>query len=239
MAKLNELPAYMDILGNKIYENRKLSGILDDPRVAAVTGCGAQNRILKDLWHDINRNSHVLQIGLTFGNEIITVYGKVHQQGKLDIFDISDTQIDFARERYGHREMNIIKHDAVAAWDEKYDVIICYNLLHELPLKTRQKVMDNVLDGLTNGGKAIFVDYAKPKWWNPLRWPLLWYNRLYRPFAESLWQQPIENFCSNKDAFRWSHTYYNGGMYQKAVAVRKILSSDDVLKLTKLFRSIR
>ena len=238
MGKINELPPYMSILGNKVYASRKWSAVLDDPRIVGLSYFGAQNKILKDLWHDINRNSHVLQIGLTFGNEIITVYGKVHLQGKLDIFDISQTQIDFARERYGHREMEIIKYDATQVWYEKYDIIICYNLLHELPLKTRKIVMDNVLDGLTNGGKAIFVDYAKPKWWNPLRWPLLWYNRLYRPFTESLWEQPIENFCSNKDDFRWNHTYYHGGMYQKTIAVKKILSSEDIVKLTKFFRNI-
>jgi SAM-dependent methyltransferase len=130
-----------------------------------------------------------------------------------------------------------MNYNAALPWDEKYDVVICYNLLHELPLKTRQQVMDNALNSLTNGGKAIFVDYAEPELWHPLKWPLFLYNRLYHPFAESLWEKPLESFCMLKDEYRWHHTYYCGKLYQKTVAVRKILSSDDVVKLTKLFHA--
>ena len=232
---MNELPLYMKILANRIYGNKLISGILDDTRVNALTSCGAAGKIINDVLHDVTKNAHVLQIGLTFGKEISAVYEKVKKNGKLDIFDVSELQIEMAKDKYLDEDICITNYNAAMAWDEKYDVIICYNLIHELPLKTRRAVMDNVLNALTNGGKAVFVDYAKPEAWNPLKYPLLWFNRLYRPFTESLWQQPIENFCSQKDEFRWHHTYYRGHMYQKTVAVRKILSGEDVLKLTKIF----
>ena len=45
--------------------------------------------------------------------------------------------------------------------------------------------MDNVLGSLAMGGKAIFVDYAKPVWWQFLRYPLFVFNRLYRPFCDN------------------------------------------------------
>ena len=236
MSVMNELPPYMRILMNRMYSHRLLSGFLDDSRVVALNSLGVSNRIVSDVLRDITKNAHVLQIGLTFGNEISAVYERVKKQGKLDVFDVSEVQIEMAKDRYLDEDICIMNYDASLPWDEKYDVIICYNLLHELPLKTRQKVMDNVLSSLTNGGKAIFVDYAKPEWWNLAKWPLLLFNRLYRPFAESLWNEPIESFCTKKDEFRWHHTYYRGHMYQKTVAVRKILSSEDVLKLTKMFR---
>ncbi|MBP1531904.1 MAG: class I SAM-dependent methyltransferase [Alphaproteobacteria bacterium] len=235
MKVLNKLPAYMQILGNKRYSNSWLSGILDDSRVAHITSCFTSKKIMKDMLRDITKNAHVLQIGLNFGSEISTVFNKIRKKGKLDIFDVSDTQIKKASERYSYK-INIMNYNATLPWDEKYDVVICYNLLRELPLDTRKKVMDNALGCLTNGGKAIFIDYAKPEWWHPLKWPLFLYNRLFFPFAESLWEKPIESFCSRKDEFRWSHSYYQGNLYQKVVAVRKILSSDDVIKLTKLFR---
>ena len=60
--------------------------------------------------------------------------------------------------KYDKFDMTICNYNAALPWDEKYDVIICYQLLHELPLKTRRKVMDNVLDSLATGGKAVFVD---------------------------------------------------------------------------------
>uniref|UniRef100_UPI001E4ECD63 hypothetical protein n=1 Tax=Klebsiella pneumoniae TaxID=573 RepID=UPI001E4ECD63 len=68
------------------------------------------------------------------------------------------------------------------------------------------------------------------------KWPLFLFNRLYRPFAESLWLAPLESFCRQKENFRWYHTYYQGRIFQKVVAVRKILSNEDVLKLTKIFK---
>lgn len=232
---MNELPPYMKVLFNKVYGNRLISGILDDPRVVALTSCGTSSKIVNDVLHDVTKNAHVLQIGLTFGKEISAVYDKIKKHGKLDIFDVSEMQIELAKDKYLDNEICISNYNAALSWDEKYDVIICYNLIGELPFKTRRAVMDNVLSALTNGGKAVFVDCAKPEMWNPLKYPLLWFNRLYRPFAESLWEQPIESFCTKKDEFRWHHTYYRGHMYQKTVAVRKILSGEDVLKLTKIF----
>lgn len=236
MGVFNQLPPYMRILTNKLYSRRMISGVLADNRVSVLRSLGAVNKINADILHEITKNAHVLQIGLTYGKEISEVYEKVRKNGKLDIFDVSDVQIEAAKDRYLDEDICIMNYDASLAWDEKYDVVICYNLLHELPLKTRKKVMDNALSCLTNGGKAIFVDYAEPEWWNPLKWPLFLFNRLYRPFAESLWNNPLESFCGKKDEFRWHHTYYCGKMYQKVVAVRKILSSDDVVKLTKLFK---
>lgn len=233
----DQLPAYMRILSNRIYSSLMTSGVLDDNRVVTLRNLWANYKIIKDLVQDITKNAHVLQIGLTFGGEINAVYEKVCKQGKFDIFDVSRVQIKRAQSKYSHHNIKIMNHNAVMPWTEKYDVIICYNLLQDVPLKSRRKIMDNVLNGLTNGGKAIFVDCAKPAWFNPLKWPLFLFNRLYNPFAESLWNEPLENFCSHKDEFRWQHTYYWGRMHQKTVAVRKILSSDDVKKLTTLFRN--
>ena len=230
-------PAYMDILFNRIYSKPKICGILDDNRIVQLSNFFASDKIIKDLLRDIPKNAHVLQIGLTFGKEIKAVYNKVYKRGKLDIFDLSATQIELAATKYADFDMTITNYDATMVWDEKYDVVICYNLLRELPLKTRSAIMDNVLNSLATGGKAIFVDYALPQSWNLLKYPLKWFNRLYRPFAESLWQHPIESFCTKKENYRWHHRYYHGHMFQKTVAIRKILNSEDVIKLTKLFNN--
>ena len=237
MTKLNKLPAYMEIFANKIYSCPKLSNVLDDSRVVKLRSLWSYNQIIKDMLRELTKNAPVLQIGLTFGDEITEVYEKIFRKGKFDIFDVSETQIKRAQTKYRHFNINIMNYNAAMSWDEKYDVVICYNLLHDLPPVTRQKVMDNALNSLTNGGKAIFIDCAKPFNFNPLKWPLFLFNRLYRPFAESLWNAPIESFCSQKDKFRWQHKYYWGHMFQKTVAVRKILSNEDVLKLTKIFQN--
>lgn len=235
MTEKDKMPPYMNIGSNRIYDSALWSAVCDDTRVAWIRSLGVHKKIIKDMLREITKNSHVLQIGLTFGDEIEAVYEKVQKNGKFDIFDISEKQIALAKARYGNHKIEIMNYNAALPWDEKYDVIICYNLLHELPLQTRRAVMDNVLNGLTNGGKAIFVDTSKPEAWHPLKWPLFVLNRLYRPFTESMWKQPLENFCSAKEEFRWHHNYYGWRLYQRTTAVRKILSSEDVVKLTKLF----
>lgn len=236
MSELNKLPPYMQILFNKIYQNKILTALFDDERIVKLAHFGIKKKIMKDLLRDVAKNAHVLQIGLTFGDEIDCIYQKVKKQGKLDVFDVSALQLEYAKNKYEQKNIELVNYNAALPWDEKYDVVICYNLLHELPLQTRRQVMDNVLNSLAMGGKAIFVDYAKPVWWQLLRYPLFVFNRLYRPFCESLWQQPLENFSSKKDGFRWQHSYYGGKLWQKTIAVPKILSNEDVKKLTKLFR---
>ncbi len=235
MKELNSLPSYMKILYNKIYENKVMCGLLDDNRVVSLCKFGLNRKIISDLLRDISKNAHVLQIGLTFGDELNCVYEKIKKHGKLDVFDVSETQLKIAKEKYGRTNIEFSNYNAALPWDEKYDVVICYNLLQELPLKTRQQVMDNVLSSLTTGGKAVFIGYAKPEWWQIIKWPLFLFNRLYKPFAESLWQQPLESFCLKKDGYRWHHTYYGGKLWQKTIAVPKILSNEDVRKLTRLF----
>ena len=237
MSEKTKTPEYMNVFANKIYNSEFWSGICDDERITSIRALFSNDALVTDLAKEVAKNAHVLQIGLTFGDQIEMIYRKICKQGKYDIFDVSDTQIKLAEEQFGHYNMNIKKHDAREPWAEKYDVIICYNLLSDLPPKSRTKIMDNVLNSLSKGGKAVFVDCCKPDKWNIWKPFLKIYNLLYRPFALDLWNTPIENFSTLKNSFRWHHVYYSGKRYQKVTAVRKILSSEDVRKLTSMFRA--
>ncbi len=239
MTENTKIPEYMNVYANKLYNNGFWSGICDDERVTALRSLFSNETLTIDLAKEVAKNAHVLQIGLTFGNQIETIYRKVCKQGKYDIFDISDTQMHLADKKFKHYNLNIIKHDAREPWKEKYDVIICYNLLSDLPPNSREKIVDNVLSSLTKGGKAVFVDCCQPEKWNIWKPFLKIYNLLYRPFALDLWETPIENFASDKESFRWHHVYYSGRRYQKVTAIRKILSSDDVKKLTSMFNATK
>jgi SAM-dependent methyltransferase len=237
MTKENQLPEYMKVFSNRIYANEFWSGVCDDERVTTLRTLFSNDSLVIDLAKEVARNAHVLQIGLTFGNQIETIYRKICKHGKFDVFDVSDTQINRAKKKFIHYNLNIIKHDAAKPWEEKYDVVICYNLLSDVPLKTRSKIVDNVLASLSKGGKAVFVDCCRPDKWNVWKPLLKVYNLLYRPFALDLWETPIENFATNKDDYRWHHVYYGGRRFQKVTAIRKILSSEDVRKLTSMFKA--
>ena len=238
MSKKEKQPDYMNVFSNRLYHNEFWSSVCDDERVTAIRTLFSNDSLVIDLAKEVAKNAHVLQIGLTFGNQIETIYRKVCKQGKYDIFDISDTQIKMAEKKIGpHYNLNVVRYDAREPWTEKYDVIICYNLLSDIPLRSRTMIIDNVLSALSKGGKAVFVDCCQPDKWNFWKPFLRVYNLLYRPFALDLWSHPIEYFTSFKEDFRWHHVYYSGRRYQKVTAIRKILSSDDVRKLTSMFRS--
>ena len=102
----------MNVFANKIYNSEFWSGICDDERITALRTLFSNDALVIDLAKEVAKNAHVLQIGLTFGNQIETIYRKICKQGKYDIFDVSDTQIKLAEKKFGHYNMNIKKHDA-------------------------------------------------------------------------------------------------------------------------------
>ena len=112
MSELNSLPPYMRILYNKIYAEKNISGLLDDERIVKLFHFGLKKKIMKDLLRDISKNAHVLQIGLTFGDEIECIYQKIRKQGKLDIFDVSEKQISRAKEKYARKNIEVINYNA-------------------------------------------------------------------------------------------------------------------------------
>ena len=80
MKKSNPVPPYMNILFNKLYNNKVLSGIFDDERIVKLGSLGLKKKIMSDLLRDVAKNAHVLQIGLTFGDELERIYQKVRKQ---------------------------------------------------------------------------------------------------------------------------------------------------------------
>ena len=94
-------------------------------------------------------------------------------------------------------------------------------LLHEMPYPSKLKLINLLLSSMAPGGKVIFIDYHKMTWWNPLRWILKPFNRLYQPFAENMWDTEIKDFVSGRGQFEWKKSTYFGKMYQKVVVKRK------------------
>ena len=71
------------------------------------------------------------------------------------------------------------------------------------------------------GGKIVIVDYARPRWWHPLRY--LWLPVLERlePFASALWREEIANWLPMlSGARKLRKEVMFGGMYQKVVITR-------------------
>ncbi len=221
-SKATKTPAYMKVIYGKIYDNEKLSRFLDDDRIVSLLTLGQQKRIVDDVVKEISTNSKVLQMGCTFGRQIEAVSEKVGAYGKYVIADVNEKQLERCRSKTIYQKIKFQSQNVSKAFSEKFDTVICYMLLHELPLKTRAKVINNALDCVEEGGKVIFVDYNNPAKWNLLRFIIKPFNRLYQPFAESMWKKSIDSYAEYREHFSWRKKTYFGKMYQKTVAIRQI-----------------
>ena len=221
-SKAVKTPAYVKEIYGKIYENEKLCRFLDDDRIVNIMTWGFQNRLVNDLVKEISTNGKVLQFGCTFGKQIGAVAEKIGAYGKYVIEDVSSKQLERCRSKEIYQKITFRSHDASRPQSEKYDVVICYMLLHELPPVTKAKIINNALNSVDEGGKVIFIDYHKPEKWNLLRYLIKPFNRLYQPFAESMWNTSVESYAKHKECFLWRKKTYGGKMYQKLVAVRQI-----------------
>lgn len=221
-SKVVKVPPYIHEIYGKIYENEKICRYLDDERIANAMMWGFQNQIVADLVSEISTNSKVLQIGCTFGRQIEAVAEKIGAYGKYKIIDVCPQQIERCRSKAIYQTIDFQLQNGARPLTEKFDTVICYMLLHELPPFTKTKVINAALSSVEEGGKVIFIDYHQPSKWNLLRFILKPFNRLFQPFAESMWKFPIEDYAKNRDHFSWRKKTYAGKMYQKVVAVRQI-----------------
>ena len=218
------LPAYTTFLYGDIYNNLERSMSMDTRLSANLRTFFQYNTLVSSLLKNIKKNQTVLQMGLVFGNEMDVVAQAVGAYGQYDIIDINSLQISRNQEKYGNMypSMNIFQQDAAAFKSStKYDVVICFFLLQELPPVTKGKVINNALEALKDGGSAIFIDYHRPVFWHPLRYFVRMYNRLKHPFVEKLWDKEIDTYAKNKTDYNWLKSLFFGGMFQKVVATKK------------------
>lgn len=217
-----DIPAYLKVLYGFLYHPHAKKSLLDDDRTQSLLTFGYNNVIINDLVEEIGTNSNVLQIGCTFGSQMLQTAEKIGSYGTYTIADVLPSELERAQKKLERQKVEFKCHDARFPFEKKYDTVICFMLLHELPENSRQKVINNALDAVGEKGKAIFIDYNKPSKWNILRLFLKPFNRLYFPFTEKLWEKEVRLYALKESHFIWYQKTFGGKAYQKVVAVRKI-----------------
>lgn len=220
-----EVPAYSEFLYGNIYNNLTASSEKDTKVGARRRTFLQYEKLVASTLREVKMNQRVLQMGLTFGDELDQVAGRIGAYGQFDVIDVNALQVERNKEKYGFMfpGMNIYCHDAANFTTQNpYDVVICFLLLQELPVVTKMKVINNALNAVKEGGSVVFVDYHNPIKWHPLRYVVRMYNRLHHPFAEKLWDRDIDTFAKHKTDFVWRKSTFFGRMFQKLVATRKI-----------------
>lgn len=228
------LPAYLKEIYGNFYNNTKLISWLDKPWLRAILSLGNNLKLIDAALKEVQQGDKVLQLGTTLGLQMEQTALRIGHYGQYDIAEVSNIQINRCKEKYGnlYTHMGYLHQNANEPVRGNYDVILCYMLLHEVPLPEKAKIINAALESVREGGKVVIVDYHQPSYWHPLRYVVRMFNRLYQPFAEALWDREIQSFVKDKSAYIWRRSLYFGGLYQKVVVDKKytVISTLDASK---------
>lgn len=195
--------------------------IFDRPAVVSTILWGQYRRLSNAALAEIAPGENVLQLACVYGDLTPRLARHLGPEGHLTVVDIAPIQIANLAAKLGKAPRVTLQiGDASAAGAGSYDAILCFFLLHELPDGHKCKVVDAALDRLTPGGRAIFVDYARPTRWHPLRPVMALVFGLLEPFAATMWRRPVRSFASAPERAKWRAGRIFGGLYQVIVAER-------------------
>ena len=215
-----QIPLYLKNIYARLYLNKYIYNFFDNAVVLNILTLGHHHILTEELKKEITPNSNILQIGVTFGSQIEKTYQTIGAYGSYTIVDILPDVLETYREKHLEQHIKLVEANAAKTIKGEFDTIICYMLLHELPPLTRNKILQNIHKSLPVGGKIIFIDYHSPSSFNPLKYFIKAFNRLYQPFAETLWNHAIKNIMPSGDSYQWSQQTYFGGIYQKVIATK-------------------
>ncbi|EJW13365.1 hypothetical protein, putative methyltransferase [Rhodovulum sp. PH10] len=163
-----------------------------------------------------------LQIACAYGDLTPHLADRVAAgDGSLDIVDVLPVQLANLRRKLApDAPARLLEMDSAALElpDDTYDRVVLFFLLHEQPTEWRRRTIAEALRVVKPGGRVVIVDYARPRWWNPLRWTFQPLLAVLEPFALDLWRDDITTWIPETTSARpVARGSYFGGLYQKLV----------------------
>ncbi len=217
------LPAYMSEVYDWAYVAPRYVRLLDRNSIVKALLFGNDRRLMRAYLDKIEPGSRVWQLAHVYGDLVARAARKVGPKGHFQLTDITSIQIQRGRAKLTRYPWAHVAHCDAAAWSpgETYDLVCSFFLLHEIPDARKHAVVDRALAALDADSTAVFVDYHRPAWWQPVGWILRWVNAHLEPFANALWERDISTFASHPDKYLWSKQTVFGGVYQIVTARRK------------------
>ena len=216
-----EIPAYLQDTYYWAYINPRNVRLLDREIVVRTILWQQHNKLQRLAFSEIQPGDRVMQPASVYGSFGPNLAGHVGATGSVDILDVARVQVMSATRKLEPFPWAHAHHANCLQWEKgPYDVIVCYFLLHEVPDDVKHQVVDHLLTKVEKGGKVVFVDYAKPKWWHPLKLITSIVFDTLEPFAKGLWRNEIRDFAKDAERFSWRRKTIFGDLFQKVVATR-------------------
>ena len=168
---------------------------------------------------------HTLQVACVYGDLTCRLSEQAAAGGgTVDVVDVLPIQLKNLRRKLSrHAPARLLAMDSadLNLPDASYDRALLFFLLHEQPRDYRERTLREAFRVVRPGGKIVIVDYARPRWWHPLRY--LWRPLLawLEPFALDLWRHEIAEWLpASQSRGQWRREVLFGGLYQKVVITR-------------------
>ena len=216
-----EVPDYLQDVYYWAYINPRNVRLLDREFVVRTILWQQHLKLQNTAFVEIEPGQRVLQSACVYGSFSANLAKHIGPEGTLDVFDVAEIQVINTRKKlqaYPHATVhygNVLEMDL-----EPFDTVCCYFLLHELPDVHKREAVNLFLSKVVPGGKVVFVDYHKPRWWHPLKLITSIVFDTLEPFAKGLWRNEIKDFADKPEQFTWRKEPRFGDLFQKVVATR-------------------
>ena len=210
------VPDYMLDVYDWAYVNPRHVRALDHNWVVRTLLFGNDQRLMRAYLDQLEPGMRVWQVAHVYGDLVQRAADKVGLAGRFHLTDVTPAQVRHAQAKLVMRPWAQVWRQDAAHFegDGPYDVICSFFLLHEVPEEKKHAVVNHMLARLPHGAKAIFVDYHRPAWWQPIGYLLRVVNAWLEPFAHALWLNDIAAYADHPDRFEWQKQTFFGGVYQ-------------------------
>lgn len=206
--------AYLHPLGVRIFERQWLVNLIL---------WGNFSRLRDSALLELAGAEHkrVLQVACVYGDFTDRIVERLGPDGRLDVVDVAPVQLKNLTAKLAHDPRVSLHHQDSTSLefpDASFDRVIVFFLLHEQPAEARARTVAEAARVVKPGGKLVFVDYHRPRPFNPFRYIMQPILRSLEPFAMDLWAKEIEDWMPKTVVPRTidKQTVF-GGLYQKVV----------------------